>query len=491
MKAKLKIIFLLILFLGIFGLAKSSEAASSYNASTCSDINVQTAINSCVNDSGCSTVNVPAGSCSWTRTVTITKGITLQGSGQTSTVLTPNNTNMFKVTGDGGTFRLTNMGFNGGSVPSFIIGTGGNFTYVRVDHITSIGVSGPKWAWSGYDYSYGWSNTWKVKMLFDHITYTAPGSMQFLFAWGRYQVWNEPDDYGTDNAIFIEDSTFNYTGSGLAYALTDTEYGGRLVIRNNNMNHVNIYTHDAHTGLRGQRLLEIYNNILSCTAGSGDCSSQTALGLRGGTGVFYNNTVTGNQYAAWSDENSRSFMPSYAGVSDPLLICGGQAKICSDTQNGITFHCSLSPHQNCGYPSDFGDWGTCKGSGNSCVLNCSIDSDCATGQKCIYIDGNRDSTGWPCRDQNGTGQDNPVTHQNTLDPWYVWNNTWNGSTILATTYGLSQLQENRDFCNHSPATICGLKPAWTYTPYTYPHPLQSGGSSDTTPPACPVNLVVQ
>lgn len=82
-------------------------------------------------------------------------------------------------------------------------------------------------------------------------------------------------------------------------------------------------------------------------------------------------------------------------------------------------------------------------------------------------------------DQPGAGKTNPIqgsppNHQRILpmnEPIYQWNNTVNGASAkTSSSYGT--VKAGRDFHDGSP------KPG--YTPYTYPHPLRSGG--DTLPP---------
>ena len=84
------------------------------------------------------------------------------------------------------------------------------------------------------------------------------------------------------------------------------------------------------------------------------------------------------------------------------------------------------------------------------------------------VDGNQDSSGYPCRDQIGRSTD-LAGGQQTLEPLYEWNNTYNGSDVdVKLNPGLctqmaNHLKENRDFYNDTP------RPG--YTPYVYPHPL--------------------
>ncbi|MBN1887419.1 MAG: hypothetical protein JW850_05495 [Thermoflexales bacterium] len=87
------------------------------------------------------------------------------------------------------------------------------------------------------------------------------------------------------------------------------------------------------------------------------------------------------------------------------------------------------------------------------------------------IDGNTEPQevykGWPCKEQIGRGA------QQSSQPFYEWNNTYNGSDIDVTVYNnwpgctdpqpSDHVQENRDYYNDTP------RPG--YTPYIYPHPL--------------------
>ncbi|HEY7292615.1 MAG TPA: hypothetical protein VH583_22450 [Vicinamibacterales bacterium] len=79
-----------------------------------------------------------------------------------------------------------------------------------------------------------------------------------------------------------------------------------------------------------------------------------------------------------------------------------------------------------------------------------------------------EDSGYPALYQVGRGK-NQV-----LDPAYVWNN----DSLMSVASGSSNVQVNRDF-------YLTQKPG--YTPYTYPHPLVTGGVIPTSPQA-PSNL---
>jgi len=93
------------------------------------------------------------------------------------------------------------------------------------------------------------------------------------------------------------------------------------------------------------------------------------------------------------------------------------------------------------------------------------------------------SGGYPCFQQVGRGVVNGAEGS---VPVYFWDNAYNpgdgGNGDLWSTEGSSDIQLNRDF-------FLSAKPG--YTEYTYPHPLQGGGTSDTTPPAAPQRMRLQ
>jgi len=77
------IIFLLAVFFSMIIYGKCF--AATVDAASCSQDDVQTAIDSAIRGD---TVKIPAGSCTWTSSLSITKSITLQGAGIGSTTFT-------------------------------------------------------------------------------------------------------------------------------------------------------------------------------------------------------------------------------------------------------------------------------------------------------------------------------------------------------------------------------------------------------------------
>ena len=195
----------------------------------------------------------------WTSGVSINKGITVQGSGEDSTVIVGDTGTIFDVNLNGGHFRLTGIGFKGSASWAFIT-LDGIYTSLRCDHLKFDNIPGSRGIIVGYQQKSG------IKGLFDHLTVTSSLQKIFLAVYGDNNVWNLPDNYGNDNAIYVEDSAF--TGiTGVVPDILDGEHGARFVIRNNIITNFLIAYHDTGSTpqSRGTRIVEVYNNEFICT----------------------------------------------------------------------------------------------------------------------------------------------------------------------------------------------------------------------------------
>ena len=213
--------------------------------------------------------------------------------------------------------------------------------------------------------------------------------------------WNEDSVIGTADAVFVEDCTFNRTfGSCI-----DSNYGAKYVFRHNTVYNCYAMTHSIQGNNRASRSFEIYENDFISNNGT----VWTPYFLRGGTGVVFNNTSTGD----W-----------------------GQNVIALDN-----IRC---------FDGSGCDGGLCDGSS--------------------LWDSNEEAYGWLGRDQIGAGKDtslwtggNPYPAQ-VKEPAYFWNNTKEAAAPVPVIIhnGCGQwIAENRDY-------YMIAKPA--YTSYTYPHP---------------------
>ncbi|MCK5321621.1 hypothetical protein KAJ38_03510, partial [Candidatus Pacearchaeota archaeon] len=360
-------------------------------ADNCSQQAVQDAINLAGDGD---IVQVPAGACVWVTGVSVSsdKKIVLQGAGMDFTVITRSPSGEEAVNlGQSGS-RVTGFKFIDGEVVSDGDGW-------RVDHcwfyseVFSVGV-----------YVRSDRENDHPTGLVDHNVFyntrVVIGGWAGLLA---HSYWYESLGLGTNNAVFVEDNEFTATMHSNAM---DANYGGRYVFRYNIVNDNSLEAHSVQGNHRSTRSWEIYGNTINQI----NRAMWIPMFLRGGTGVVFNNTLTGT----WTNPN----------IALDNVRSGGS----------YTF-----PPGNC---DGISDW-----------------------------DGNEEANGYPCRDQIGRSTDswlwtdeNPYPPQE-LDPAYFWNNKHNGNDVVPFIHNSDDawIVENRDY-------YVGIeKPG--YTPYTYPHPL--------------------
>ena len=438
-------------------------------ANSCSQMDIQTAITEAVSGD---TIIIPSGNCNFTSPISITKGLIIKGSGNTSTIITANNTCIFSINlNSEQNMRITDIGFNGsggvcGGLEAQLIRLSGNGNTIwnsfRADHLKFTNIDAHAFTIDPW-----WNIPYHPKAVFDHIDFSSNKWSRLIKIAGNNSTWRELDQYGTDYAIFIETSKFVWE-NGAHGDITDTEHGTRMVIRYNNILNGDIQMHDTGStpAARGQRITEVYNNTMTCT--SNDCSSIPGIALRGGGYIVYNNIITGY----WT--------PGFPYIERVLSGAGFLGSKCNGSLvsacNTPTFmHCKEGDHRSCS-----GSWDC---SGGECVVACGSDSECPIGtdgtRTCLKsvdnVNEGNDPSGYPCRDQTGWGQEyGDGGRYQYSSPVYWYNNIDNNGNPALMHYGILNTPyfvENRDYCYHSPHTACGTKPGWNYTPYTYPHPL--------------------
>jgi len=370
--------------------------AATLTASSCSLAAVQAVVDSAANGD---VVQVPAGACTWSSALVVSKSITLQGAGIDQTTITSASSGQVTLASSADNVRITAFTFAGGAT----LQVSGGVDW-RVHHMKFVGPS----FFEGVQIR-GDSKTTLPRGLVDHCTFVNGRVLVMGYpgvgpseTYGATH-WTQPLDLGTDKAVYVEDSTFTLTVFGNAM---DCNYSGQYVFRHNTVTDAYIEAHSLQGYDRACRKWEIYDNTIRQ-------STQVVYRpffIRGGTGVIFNNTVTGTFGTTTIHFDSYR---SYADAGAPVGRCNGAST-----------------------------W-----------------------------DGNAQPNGYPCRDQIGRSTDayawtaEPYPSQ-TLDPAYVWNNTMNGSLMSAEVVNSSAgwVQANRDFYAN-----VGPKPG--YTPYTYPHPL--------------------
>jgi len=291
------------------------------------------------------TVLVPSGTATWTSTVDVRRGITLQGAGVDKTIVIddvlrrnqfakaalkeePSPAIQFAVlrgpgpfigrrgfTGPGGirpnsggaifrislkpdqTFRLTGFTFRQGSVTAsanYSININGKCPSVRVDHCF-------------FDQLYCGANIffngWHYGVV-DHCRFDirpkGGGASVRVYhtTWGDqpsgWGSWAEAPYFGSEKFIFVEDNVVNNLGRAPERGNIDGQHGGRFVVRHNTFNNCNIFYHGSDNGTggpqynRGTRAVEIYNNTFNST------HKISAGQDRGGPLIWHDNTYTGD-----------------------------------------------------------------------------------------------------------------------------------------------------------------------------------------------------
>lgn len=475
----------------LFGLVLSAAwaPAATYTAASCNESDVLTALKLATAGD---TVQIPAGTCTWTTTLTYRApgSITIIGAGSQSvtgggdaTVIIDNvshspsdNATLAITTGSASSvFRLSGLTMQGGSGGATYNGAlriGGASQNFRMDHmhfklIPAVAADLDGWIYGVVDHC-----------LWDMSPNSVNNGLRIgHLAWGGYQYgdgsWADTTTFGSNRFIFLEDNVFN---NGFA---NDVNNGGRIVFRHNTLNLSEFQVHEMEDRNRAPRAWEIYSNTFTCDPSQLDCGS-AAIFVRGGTGLVWGNTA----------RNTKNF-------------------ITANNDRTNTGHAFTVPPNGWGY--------------------------CGTTYGPSAWDQNSASSGYACIDQIGRGVGallpqnywplNPSWPQQASEPIYEWNDT----ITFAPTWGgvvFSNdltIDPNRDFYTSAspftaaagtgsgvlsarPATCtpyvaywatdtntlyqCSAPNTWTayYTPYTYPHPLVANQGGGTNVTAAPINL---
>lgn len=287
-----------LLFLLIFVFQPVVSWANTITAFSCSLTDVTQAYNSA---SSGDIVTIPAGNCSWSSTLTISKEITLMGAGKTSTVISNSGANPLININPGSdlSVRVSSICFdNSPRIGSSAIDINGSMqgkyelSQIRIDNCKFI--NGARTI-----HARGW-----VEGVIDNNEF-----INCEIAIGvtgcNTASWNRPIEAGTGDSLFIEDNLF-YVDNDFPDAQDEPEQqiyqqeGGRSVTRYNifdgrNYTEGNFHCYDSHgnqayysvnpNGIRGQPIVEIYNNEMYAY------KSYRLVDFRGGSVLFYNNNL--------------------------------------------------------------------------------------------------------------------------------------------------------------------------------------------------------
>jgi hypothetical protein len=298
--------------------ASGAAQATIINARSPSFDDVSTAVRSAANGD---TVVIPAGMASWTKTLVITKGITLQGQTTTDPV---------EGTADDKTIIQDNVTRRGGGTPLIDVQSVSGQTY-RISGITFQPYSGMTQNNSSGAVKLR-GNSHAVRLdhchfqpmpeqsiyvgvwgaiygVADHNVMECPHIQSFVINMGNWPnpdgsagqwgdgSWTAPTSLGSEKFFFIEDNYIkNITGTPAFPTWSegggnvDCTWGGRWVFRHNHCYETQMNGHGTEGGrYRGCRAREIYNNDFHYAHAHG------AGGSRSGVTIIYDNTWDGVQ----------------------------------------------------------------------------------------------------------------------------------------------------------------------------------------------------
>jgi hypothetical protein len=462
---------------------------------------VQSAINSAADRA---TISFAAGNYSWSGiTLTNAKGVTLQGAGAASTIVTVTGAPVISMDNLSGTndrpYRIT--GFTFQNAPSNLIiwfyGSG-TMSNLRIDNnVFSNFATGAIAIFLGEV-----SSTGKFYGVIDHNRFTGSGNFMSL----KYLGPGDPSRWssalrGTSQNMFVEDNTFDFArASDLGSGCLDVWGAGAIVFRRNNVTNCLVTAHGVSHGTTVN--FEVYGNTLRRTAGSGDWEDGTRLFHHQGSGemLVWGNTFihTGTIGSALAITHYRSAPPSVAGYSSSLGQCNGSSAIDGNRSGALGYPCWFQPGRApnggatvYGSLSPIYAWNNLDSS-TSGKVPVSIENPWGTTNPSVqdHIKPNRDyydavspnaqtSASAPFNGTSGMGFGTLANRPTTC----TTNSAEAGGGVgyFATDQG-------------SQGTLyrCSATNTWTvhYQPYTYPHPLTNGGSPPP-PLQAPTNLAVQ
>jgi len=349
-----------ILFVGlIFGFSRE-VAAATIAAASCSQSDVQVAINS---SQGGDTVSIPEGNCTWGDSATylnVNKAIVLQGAGRDATIIGISAT---AGSWTSGTIRINaaatvrsftiRTGTSGNSGTAFSAGVNG-FRITDIEYLCQTTTVNGYFVYAG---AYG---------VIDNCSVTGgSGSDELIFARGPTDSWQTNDSIGGADNLFIENNTFG--GSGY---VCDINSNGRAVVRYNTINGANKV--DGHgkasnSPPRGVRHMEVYNNHWTYTSSV----FWTAIEMRGGTGTVFNNVADASGSGPWfhlTDYGYTAAWSNFGGVcqcpsdypvddqigvgQDPKMAASDPMYIWNNTRGGqvwpLSWHSTSSCVATCG-----------------------------------------------------------------------------------------------------------------------------------------------
>jgi hypothetical protein len=285
------------LFAGFASCNQQAVAADTqpvyYGVADCSINAVQKAVNSVVPGT---TISIPAGDCNWgTQQLNIPGGIFLQGAGQDATTI-----RRVGVVSES-TYLIAYDCSNGGQAKMAgmtLVGNGnGGITDKGLGLLNGckdFKISENKFTKFIFSAIYVGDAPNQSGVIFNNkfIDNFSADLMNLGYGISVYGGGAWPAlDLGSKNAVFIEDNYFSGNRHNVA-----SNNGSVYVFRYNTVigqepakDFAMTDAHGVSSSPRGSRSFEIYNNQYSTNISNG--SQRTAVGIRGGDGVIFNNTI--------------------------------------------------------------------------------------------------------------------------------------------------------------------------------------------------------
>lgn len=382
-------VFILMVAYGLVRADTHTAGGTGCTGNTCCTVaNVQAAIDAAARGD---TVSVPAGECTWTAPISITKGITLQGAGSTNTIITINyhtattkyaepchwpltgsglsySTINFKssdiASDENELFRITGFRFNASTdidYAVFISVINDQITPLRKVRIDNNFFYGPptKTSWQYVLYTYG-----RIYGVFDSNTVDAGSPAWDIRGmsicdgadpddkiwWGKYEWQNLTYTPGTSDTFFIEDNVVHQRVHR-AFPYNNMGLGGRLTVRYNTFNHYHadigylngFQSHGMYIYQYPPQGLEVYGNYTyasnQTTATFGPilylCRASQCLGWNN---YFNSNTGTVSAKGEYQHECNGALMAASTGtgISCPSATLYSGVNVCNS--DGMPFH---------------------------------------------------------------------------------------------------------------------------------------------------------
>ncbi len=502
------------------------------NAASLSQADVQAAITSSASGD---TIVMPAGSATWSSLLSGSSGIgglsgrTLQGGGSGATIITEacGATNGFGViligtgtTLTGFTLQSADVGFS----QDLIVGnsaTGVKMYDVTLDNIIRRGLAFYSTTNGVHSTAAIWNCLFRAKSYPD----VGDGAFQLVAVNGPDNPnsstppaqstgagsWAYDPGQGGTGMIVIEESTFYQDAQG--DSTVETYDGGKIAIRRCYGTNFELGVHGRDSSVRSGHSVELYQNVFVNNIGTDHIGTVTS---RGGTGVVWGNVITqtnthGSQTssnvvtlqvfraAGNLDADPAQRFPYSGGQLDGHSPYDGNAAIISGTHtgsNGATTLTDGSKAWTTNQLQGLGNynltdtlqsyflWNLTTGAGARVSANTATTATAAlaggTRQTWNAGDSYILTYGYSGLDQNGRSGPTAITgvqSSQALNPWYTWNNTFNGTpnqlpfvlsymdaahTDEAQPDSSYFVQENREYYNNV------QKPG--YSPLFYPHP---------------------